>query len=80
MVWEKGTIDPSPVIVQNDDVRHEDASGGLDVSTDMEATMRIIAKYEGGERRIDVLEFLAITRALGAEPTRLLKALIRRMT
>jgi len=38
------------------------------------------AKYEGGERRIDVLEFLAITRALGAEPTRLLKALIRRMT
>jgi hypothetical protein len=39
-----------------------------------------IAKYEGGERRIDVLEFLTIARAVGAEPTRLLKTLIRRMT
>ena len=33
----------------------------------------VIAKYEGGERRIDVLEFLTIARAVGAEPTRLLK-------
>ena len=37
-----------------------------------------VAKYEGGERRIDVLEFLAITRAIGADPIRLLKALMRR--
>jgi transcriptional regulator with XRE-family HTH domain len=37
-----------------------------------------IAKYEGGERRIDVLEFLTITRAIGADPIRLLKALMRR--
>jgi transcriptional regulator with XRE-family HTH domain len=36
------------------------------------------AKYEGGERRIDVLEFLAISRAIGADPIRLLKALMRR--
>ena len=27
-----------------------------------------IAKYEGGERRIDVIEFLAITRALQVDP------------
>jgi transcriptional regulator with XRE-family HTH domain len=39
-----------------------------------------IAKYEGGERRIDVLEFLTITRAIGAEPIRLLKALMRRVS
>jgi transcriptional regulator with XRE-family HTH domain len=37
-----------------------------------------IAKYEGGERRIDVLEFLTISRAIGADPIRLLKALMRR--
>jgi transcriptional regulator with XRE-family HTH domain len=37
-----------------------------------------VAKYEGGERRIDVLEFLTITRAIGADPVRLLKALMRR--
>jgi transcriptional regulator with XRE-family HTH domain len=37
-----------------------------------------IAKYEGGERRIDVLEFLTITRAIGVDPIRILKALMRR--
>jgi transcriptional regulator with XRE-family HTH domain len=30
-----------------------------------------IAKYEGGERRIDVVEFIAIARALGTDPVRL---------
>jgi transcriptional regulator with XRE-family HTH domain len=30
-----------------------------------------IAKYEGGERRIDVIEFVAIARALGADPVKL---------
>lgn len=32
-----------------------------------------IAKYEGGERRIDVIEFIAITRALGADPVKLFR-------
>jgi transcriptional regulator with XRE-family HTH domain len=27
-----------------------------------------VAKYEGGERRIDVIEFFAIARALGRDP------------
>jgi transcriptional regulator with XRE-family HTH domain len=31
-----------------------------------------VAKYEGGERRLDVLEFIAITRALGADPQKLM--------
>lgn len=30
-----------------------------------------IAKYEGGERRIDVIEFIAIARALGVDPVKL---------
>jgi hypothetical protein len=30
-----------------------------------------IAKYEGGERRIDVVEFVTIVRALGADPVKL---------
>jgi transcriptional regulator with XRE-family HTH domain len=29
-----------------------------------------VAKYEGGERRIDVVEFLAIARALEFDPAR----------
>jgi transcriptional regulator with XRE-family HTH domain len=32
-----------------------------------------VAKYEGGERRLDVIEFIAIARALGADPIKLLR-------
>lgn len=32
-----------------------------------------IAKYEGGERRIDLIEFVAISRALGADPLKLFR-------
>jgi transcriptional regulator with XRE-family HTH domain len=32
-----------------------------------------IAKYEGGERRIDIVEFIAIARALGADPVKLFR-------
>lgn len=37
-----------------------------------------IAKYEGGERRLDVLEFIAIARAIGADPRRILAELMRK--
>jgi transcriptional regulator with XRE-family HTH domain len=30
-----------------------------------------VAKYEGGERRLDVIEFIAIAAALDANPARL---------
>jgi transcriptional regulator with XRE-family HTH domain len=36
-----------------------------------------VAKYEGGERRIDVTEFIHIVRAIGADPVRVLRALMR---
>ncbi|NYG48057.1 transcriptional regulator with XRE-family HTH domain [Bradyrhizobium sp. IAR9] len=32
-----------------------------------------IAKYEGGERRIDVVEFVAIAQALGVDPLKLFR-------
>jgi transcriptional regulator with XRE-family HTH domain len=32
-----------------------------------------IAKYEGGERRIDVVEFIAIARALDSDPVKLFR-------
>lgn len=37
-----------------------------------------IAKYENGERRLDVVEFIAICRAIGADPSRILKSLVKR--
>lgn len=35
-----------------------------------------VAKYEGGERRLDVVEFVTIARALGADPIKLLRDFI----
>ena len=35
-----------------------------------------VAKYEGGERRIDVVEFVTIVRAIGTDPVKLLRDLI----
>jgi ribosome-binding protein aMBF1 (putative translation factor) len=37
-----------------------------------------VAKYEGGERRIDIVEFLWLVRAMKADPMAVLRALIDR--
>ncbi|MER9508809.1 transcriptional regulator [Mesorhizobium sp. M0579] len=34
-----------------------------------------VAKYEGGERRLDVIEFLDVAEALGIDPCELLAQL-----
>lgn len=36
-----------------------------------------VAKYEGGERRLDVIEFLAVCKAIEIDPVRILRALAR---
>lgn len=36
-----------------------------------------VAKYEGGERRLDVIEFIAIAEALGADPLKLFRRFVR---
>jgi transcriptional regulator with XRE-family HTH domain len=35
-----------------------------------------VAKYEGGERRIDVIEFVAIARALESDPIKLFREFV----
>jgi transcriptional regulator with XRE-family HTH domain len=49
-----------------------------DLAKRLKKHQSFVAKYEGGERRIDVVEFLAITRAIGADPVGILKALRKR--
>ena len=49
-----------------------------DLAKRLKKPQSFVAKYEGGERRIDVVEFLAITRAIGADPVRILKAVRKR--
>lgn len=36
-----------------------------------------VAKYEGGERRLDVAEFIEVARALEADPCTVLAELLR---
>lgn len=38
-----------------------------------------VAKYEGGERRLDVIEFIDVSRALGIDPRDVLADLIKRL-
>ena len=38
-----------------------------------------VAKYEGGERRLDVIEFIVIARAIGADPVRILRTLLAKI-
>ena len=39
----------------------------------LDMSQSFIAKYEGGERRLDVIEFITIAKALGADPIKLLR-------
>lgn len=38
-----------------------------------------VAKYEIGERRLDVIEFMKIIRVLRADPAKLLRALVPKL-
>jgi transcriptional regulator with XRE-family HTH domain len=38
-----------------------------------------VAKYEGGERRVDLIEFLTIAQAMDVDAVALLRALITRL-
>ena len=48
-----------------------------DLAKRLRKPQSFVAKYEGGERRIDVVECLTITRASGADPVRSLRVLLR---
>lgn len=43
----------------------------------LERPQSFVAKYEGGERRLDVIEFLEVARAIGFNPSKLLAELER---
>ena len=46
-----------------------------DVADRLGRPQSFVAKYEGGERRLDVVEFLQVTAAIGADPIRMVRAL-----
>lgn len=50
----------------------------IDVAKRLGKPQSYVSKYEGGERRLDVVEFMAAARALGVDPAAFIRALKRR--
>jgi transcriptional regulator with XRE-family HTH domain len=48
-----------------------------DVAERLGRPQSYVAKYEGGERRLDIVELLAVCRALGADPVRIVRGLLK---
>lgn len=50
----------------------------VEVSSKLSRPQSFVAKYEGGERRLDVVEFLEVCAALGVEPDEIIAQLRKR--
>ncbi len=46
-----------------------------EVASRLNLPQSFVSKYENGERRLDVVEFLAVSAALGVDPIKILKNL-----
>jgi transcriptional regulator with XRE-family HTH domain len=55
--------------------RHNADLTQQDVATRLHRNQSFVAKYEGGERRLEVIEFVQICRAIGVAPEILLRKL-----
>lgn len=51
----------------------------LEVSSRLNRPQSFVAKYEGGERRLDVIEFLEVCQALNVDPNRIITQLRKRL-
>jgi transcriptional regulator with XRE-family HTH domain len=50
----------------------------MDVAARLGKPQSYVAKYEGGERRLDVIEFLQVACVLGKDPASLIRGLSRK--
>jgi transcriptional regulator with XRE-family HTH domain len=50
------------------DLRKRSGQTQEEVAARLAKPQSFVAKYEGGERRLSVIEFVHVVRALGAEP------------
>lgn len=56
------------------EARHSAGMTQVDLADQLGRPQSFVSKYERGERRLDVVEFLEITDALGIKATKLIEA------
>jgi transcriptional regulator with XRE-family HTH domain len=59
------------------EARKEAEMTQADLAVRLQKPQSFVAKYENGERRLDVVEFIEIARALSIPPRRLFERLLR---
>lgn len=47
-----------------------------EVARRLKRPQSFVAKYEGGERRLDLIEFIEVSKVLQSDPVKLLRALL----
>lgn len=62
------------------EVRRNRSMTQADVAANLSKPQSFVAKYERGERRLDVIEFLDVADALGSDPCELLGRLKKRVS
>jgi len=50
----------------------------IDIAARLNRPQSFVAKYEGGERRLDVIEFIEVCNALGVNPNVIIAQLLER--
>jgi len=51
----------------------------IDLAKRLRKPQSYVSKYETGERRLDVLEFITVAQRIGVDPMRILRKLLRSM-
>lgn len=59
------------------DLREKARLTQADVANLLNKPQSFVAKYEGGERRLSVIEFVDVVRALGLEPIAAMRQLVK---
>jgi transcriptional regulator with XRE-family HTH domain len=57
--------------------RHKAGLTQQNVAKRLKRPQSFVAKVEGGERRLDILEFLDFSRAIGADPIKFVRILLK---
>lgn len=60
------------------DARHSAGLTQLEVAKKLSRPQSFVSKYEQGERRLDVVEFVAVCHALGIDPHLVLRKVLGR--